>query len=270
MFFLEDENSNDNNSIFDFIRNSNVNEKESNESNIKVQKKNDECENKNTGLSNCEDEETNEIEKKYEEQEVTLFYENNSLNANDNSKEDINIIDYNKELKKNNFRKKFYENDEQYNIINDQNKNQNYEIVKKKPARKDYLIKKMLSIISKFLIKKLKEINNKFKKINLKTELNYEKLKICLNKKIKELLKKNDTNDNLINLNENNKNLNEILNLKLIEFINNNYETLNNKYKEYFNNEFKLKFENAKLFQNINSIKNLINEIISTKGNKMK
>ena len=114
----------------------------------------------------------------------------NQLNDSfDDSSQKIEIINLNEQINNN---------------INDENLNQNYEIVKKKPARKDYLIKKMLSIISKYLIKKLKEINNKFKKINLKTELNYEKLKICLNKKIKELLLKNDTNEKLINSNENN------------------------------------------------------------------
>lgn len=282
MFFSDEENSIDNKSflkMFDNISNSNVNELELNESNLKEQKINDECENsnKNTGLSNLKEEETNDIKENYVEQSEILFYENHSLYENENSKEKLNVIDYNKELKKNNccinFRKKFYENDELYNNICDENLNKNYLIklfVKKKPARKDYLIKKMLSIISKFLIKKLKEKNNKFKKINLKTELNYEKLKICLNIKIEKLLKKNDSNEELIKLYENNENLNEILNIKLIEFINNNYETLNNQYKDYYYNEFKLKFENAKLFQNFNSINNLINEIISTKGNKTK
>ena len=254
---LDDENSENSSSFIEIFEKPSNNENknfllDSFDSNIKEPKIINE--NETTKFSTLLIEENNEKENIKNIFDHLIFI--NQLNYSfDDSSQKIEIINLKEQINNN---------------INEENLNQNYEIVKKKPARKDYLIKKMLSIISKFLIKKLKEINNKFKKINLKTELNYEKLKICLNKKIEKLLKKNDTNDNLINLNENNKNLNEILNLKLIEFINNNYETLNNKYKEYFNNEFKLKFENAKLFQNINSIKNLINEIISTKGNKMK
>ena len=216
--------------------------------------------------------EKNEKDNKIFEHE---FYENICNDSSDENSQKIEII-YSNDQKNNNIddEKILYENDfsQSNNIISDENLNQNIIklIAKKKPARKDYLIKKMLSIISKYLIKKLKEKKNKFKKINLKSELNYEKLKICLNKKIKELLRKNETNEEIINLYENIENLNEILNMELIYFIIKNYETLNNQYKYYYYNEFKLKFENAKLFENLDSIKKIINEIYSTKGNKMK
>jgi len=186
-------------------------------------------------------------------------YDNKLYNTSDENSENIEIIYPNEQINNNSFYNDeiiFDKNDFQSNI-NVENSNENIIklIVKKTSARKDYLIKKMLSIISKYLIKKLKEKKSKFKKINLKSELKYEKLKICLNKKIKELLLKNEKNEEIINLNKNN----EILEMKFKDFIYINYETLNNQYKYYYYNEFKLKFENAKSFENLDSINKIIN-----------
>jgi len=197
-------------------------------------------------------------------------YDNKLYNTSDENSENIEIIYPNEQINNNSFYKDeiiFDKNDFQSNI-NVENSNENIIklIVKKTSARKDYLIKKMLSIISKYLIKKLKEKKSKFKKINLKSELKYEKLKNCLYKTIKELLLKNKKNEEIIDLHKNN----EILKMEFKDFIYNNYETLNNQYKYYYYNEFKLKFENAKSFENLDSINKIINEIESTKGNKMK
>ena len=109
----------------------------------------------------------------------------------------------------------------------------------------------------------------------MKSKLRNDKLKKCLNKKIKELLsEKNENKKKIINELQNEKNfekfqnLNEILNMKLYDFIYINYDYLNKEYTKYF--KIFCNFENGILFKNLNSIEKLINDIISTKGNKKK
>jgi hypothetical protein len=185
-----------------------------------------------------------------------------------------------------------FENEKKIEIFSDFDEFNPYENLEKKPnkihfevnnvnnklynAKKEYLFKKMFTITTEILIKEINEklINKKLKKVKLISEYNYNNYKICLNKKIKELLSKNEKNEKNINLVENNEqNLNEeilnILNMKLNEFIFINDKTINEKYEKFFNNEFLKYFKGAISFKKkCNSIKKLINEINNNKGNK--
>ena len=184
-----------------------------------------------------------------------------------------------------------FENEKTIEIFSDFDEFNLYENLEKKPnkihfgvnnvniklynAKKEYLFKKMFTIITKILMKKLNKKEKIFKKVKLISEYNYNNYKICLNKKIKELLSKNEKNEKNINLVENNEqNLDEeilnILNMKLNEFIFINDKTINEKYEKFFNNEFLKYFKGAISFKKkFNSIKKLINEINNNKGNKI-
>ena len=206
-------------------------------------------------------------------------YNNESKPTND----ETNLSDQNKI--------NLFENEKKIEIFSDFDEFNPYENLEKKPnkihfgvnnvnikynAKKEYLFKKMFTITTEILIKEINEklINKKLKKVKLISEYNYNNYKICLNKKIKELLSKNEKNEKNINLLENNEqNLNEeilnILNMKLNEFIFINDKTINEKYEKFFNNEFLKYFKGAISFKKkCNSIKKLINEINNNKGNK--
>ena len=188
----------------------------------------------------------------------TIFSEQNKTNLFENEKSQTNEIYYNLDEFKQNLEKK--SNKIHFGVNNDNIKFYN--------AKKEYLFKKMFTIITKILMKKLNKKEKIFKKVKLISEYNYNNYKICLNKKIKELLSKNEKNINLLE-EKIEQNLNEILNMKLNEFIFINDETINEKYEKFFNNEFLKYFEGAISFKKkCNSIKKLINEINNNKGNK--
>ena len=87
-------------------------------------------------------------------------------------------------------------------------------------AKKEYLFKKMFTLITKILIEKFNKEEKILKKVKLISEYKYDNYKIYLNKKIKELLSKNEKNKKKINLLETEPKFKEILNMKLNDFIN--------------------------------------------------
>ena len=226
---------------------------------------NQESEKKNEKINNSNIQININIDKNY-------IYNNN--NENFNLKTESSIIEKTFNEQKNNSNLKFYplkkseDNDNQSNHNNEE-KNENIFL-----AKKEYLFKKMFTLITEILIEKL---NKKLKKVKLISEYNYDNYKSCLNKKIKELLitkgknekiEKNENIEKKINLLETEQNFKEILNMELNDFINKNKKALNEKYKKFFNNYFLIYFKPTILFEDLNSIEKLINEININKGNK--
>ena len=195
-----------------------------------------------------------------------IFEENSKENLFENEKS-IEIINYDDEFNK-------YNSNEILEIKSNEIHFGSIIIKKLYKAKKEYLFKKMFTLITKILIEKFNKEEKILKKVKLISEYKYDNYKICLNKKIKELLSKNEKNEKNINLVENNEqNLNEeilnILNMKLNEFIFINDKTINEKYEKFFNNKFLKYFKGAISFKKkCNSIKKLINEINNNKGNK--
>ena len=190
-----------------------------------------------------------------------IFEENSKENLFENEKS-IEIINYDDEFNK-------YNSNEILEIKSNEIHFGSIIIKKLYKAKKEYLFKKMFTLITKILIEKFNKEEKILKKVKLISEYKYDNYKICLNKKIKELLSKNEKNVKKINLLEKLKeqNFNKILNMKLNDFIFNNYETLNEKYEKFFNHYFLIYFKGAKLFNYLDSIEKLINEININKGN---
>ena len=129
-----------------------------------------------------------------------------------------------------------FENEKKIEIFSDFDEFNPYENLEKKPnkihfevnnvniklynAKKEYLFKKMFTLITKILIEKFNKEEKILKKVKLISEYKYDNYKIYLNKKIKELLSKNEKNKKNINLLETEPKFKEILNMKLNDFIN--------------------------------------------------
>ncbi len=194
-----------------------------------------------------------------------------SCDSNNNFEEDskenlfkneasIEIIDYNDEFNK-------YNSNEVLEKKSNKICFSTIIINKKYKAKKEYLFKKMFTLITKILIDEFNKEEKILKKVKLISEYKYDNYKICLNKKIKELFSKNEKNEKKINSLDKKQNFNEILNMKLNDFIFINYKILNEKYEKFFNN-FLIYYKGANLYKNLDSIEKLINEININKGNK--
>jgi len=141
-----------------------------------------------------------------------IFEENSKENLFENEKS-IEIINYDDEFNK-------YNSNEILEIKSNKIHFGSIIIKKLYNAKKEYLFKKMFTLITKILIEKFNKEEKILKKVKLISEYNYDNYKIYLNKKIKELLSKNEKNKKKINLLETEPKFNEILNMKLNDFIN--------------------------------------------------
>jgi hypothetical protein len=188
-----------------------------------------------------------------------IFEENSKENLFENEKS-IEIINYDDEFNK-------YNSNEILEIKSNKIHFGSIIIKKLYNAKKEYLFKKMFTLITKILIEKFNKEEKILKKVKLISEYNYDNYKIYLNKKIKELLSKNEKNKKKINLLETEPKFKEILNMKLNDLINKNKKALNEKYEKFFNNYFLIYFKGANSFNYLGSIEKLINEININKGN---
>jgi hypothetical protein len=141
-----------------------------------------------------------------------IFEENSKENLFENEKS-IEIINYDDEFNK-------YNSNEILEIKSNKIHFGSIIIKKLYNAKKEYLFKKMFTLITKILIEKFNKKEKILKKVKLISEYKYDNYKIYLNKKIKELLSKNEKNKKKINLLETEPKFKEILNMKLNDFIN--------------------------------------------------
>ena len=175
--------------------------------------------------------------------------DNNKINLNENEKSQS--CDNDEFNSHENLEKKSNENNQCESIII---------FHKLRKSKKEYLFKKMFTITTEILKEKL----NIKKKVKLISKYNYNDYKNYLETKIEDFFfSENEKNEKKINLQENE----DILNMELKDFIIND-ETINKKYKKFFKNKFLIYYENAKSFDYLYSIKELIKEIENNKGNK--